>query len=150
MYKYSNPEHTAVSNLETGATGIHRGVWMWEEYEAWVAQGGVTLPYDERTPEQVAADVLAAAKEDIAAQRYAMETGGVAYGGMTILTDRESVQILDSTAEKIRRGLMPAIYWKCPEGYLTLTAANIEEIEIAVLTHVQTAFAWEKAQLEAL
>jgi hypothetical protein len=150
MYKFSNPQHTAVRNLETGTTNICPGVWMWGQYQEWVVAGGITLPYDDRTPQQIAADTLAKTKADIAAQRYEMETGGVVYEGMTILTDRESAQILDSTVEKIRRGLMPTIYWKCPEGYLALTAANVDVIEIAVLTHIQTAFAWEKAQLEAL
>ncbi len=89
-------------------------------------------------------------KDRIAAERFSMETSGAAYNGMTILTDRESCQILDSTIEKIRRGLIPSVQWKCPEGYLELTPSNIDVIEIAILTHVQTAFLWEKAQLEAL
>jgi hypothetical protein len=46
MYKYSNKEHTAVTNLETGASGIHPGVWMWEQYQEWVANGGVPEAFD--------------------------------------------------------------------------------------------------------
>jgi hypothetical protein len=46
MYKYSNAEHTAVTNLETGASGIHPGVWMWEHYQEWLANGGVTEAFD--------------------------------------------------------------------------------------------------------
>lgn len=107
-------------------------------------------PYYGMTEEQKAAAFLANQKVTIAAQRYEMETSGIEYQGMTILTDRESVQILDSTSEKIRRGLVSSIQWKCPEGYLTLTPANIDAIEMAVLNHVQAAFAWEQAQLEAL
>ncbi len=95
-------------------------------------------------------EAIAKQKDAIAAQRYAMETAGIEYQGMTILTDRESVQILDSTCEKIRRGLVPSVDWKCVDGYLTLTSSNIDALEIAILTHVQTAFAWEKAQLESI
>ena len=58
MYKYSNAEHTAVKNLTTGATGIHPGVWMWEQYQEWVNTGGVTEAFETRSPEQVAADEL--------------------------------------------------------------------------------------------
>lgn len=58
MYKYSNAEHTAVTNLETGATGIHPGVWMWEQYQEWVNAGGITEAFETRSPEQVAADEL--------------------------------------------------------------------------------------------
>ncbi len=97
-----------------------------------------------------AAAMLEASKRAISAQRYATETSGVSYQGMTILTDRESVQILDSTCDKIRRGLVPSVDWKCVGGYLTLTPSNIDALEIAILTHVQTAFAWEKAQLESI
>jgi hypothetical protein len=87
-------------------------------------------------------------KDAIAAQRYAIETGGVVepVSGKTILTDRESQQILDSTIEKIRRGLVPSIRWKCKDGWLTLNVNNINDIEILCLTHVQTAFAWEEAE----
>jgi hypothetical protein len=88
------------------------------------------------------------AKAAIAAQRFALETGGIVdpVSGRTILTDRESQQILDSTIEKIRRGLVQTIRWKCADGWLTLTEDNIDAIEILVLTHVQTAFAWEEAE----
>jgi len=46
MYKFSNKENTAVTNLETGASGIHPGVWMWAQYEEWLANGGVTEAFD--------------------------------------------------------------------------------------------------------
>lgn len=53
MYKYSNTEHTAVTNLETGTSGIHPGVWMWEQYQEWVAAGGVTEAFDTRTSQEI-------------------------------------------------------------------------------------------------
>lgn len=87
----------------------------------------------------------------IAAQRYAIETGGVMFGEYQIPTDRESQQILDSAIEKIRRGLVPSISWKCGNGkWLTLDSDNIVAVEVAVLSHVQGAFAREKAELERL
>lgn len=45
MYKYSNKEQTAVTNLETGVSHITPSNWMWKEYQEWVASGGVTSPY---------------------------------------------------------------------------------------------------------
>jgi hypothetical protein len=56
MYKYADAEHKSVKNLTTGASGIHPGVWMWEEYQQWVAGGGITEAFDTRTPEEVVAD----------------------------------------------------------------------------------------------
>lgn len=115
---------------------------------------GVEIPagWTVEPREDTAEEALEKAKAAIAAQRYAVEVGGVVdpVSGMTIPTDRESQQILDSTLEKIRRGLIPAVQWKCADGWLTLDASNIDAIELLVLTHVQTAFAWEKAQVDAL
>lgn len=41
-YKFANEEGTVVNNLETGAYGIHPGVWMWQQYLDYVAAGGLT------------------------------------------------------------------------------------------------------------
>jgi len=150
MYKYANKEHTKVNNLTTGECGIGPDSWMWGAYQGWLLKGHATEPFDLRTAADIAADEINAQKAAIAAQRYAMETGGITYQGMLFPTDRESVQILDSTCEKIRRGLIAEVPWKCTNGYIILHAGNITDIEIAILTHVQTAFAWEKAQVEAL
>ena len=47
--------------------------------------------------------------------------------------------------EKIRRGLVEAIEWKCGDGsYLVLDSSNISEIELIVLNHIQGSFAKEK------
>jgi len=62
MYKFSNKEHTAVTNLTTGASGIHPGVWMWEQYQEWAKAGGVTEAFDTRTAAEIAAEEKA--KED--------------------------------------------------------------------------------------
>jgi hypothetical protein len=87
----------------------------------------------------------------ISAQRYSIETGGVMFGEYQLLTDRESQQILDSAIEKVRRGLVESIVWKCGNGkWLTIDDTNADVIEGLVLQHVQSAFAWEKAELEKL
>lgn len=79
------------------------------------------------------------------AARYAKETSGVDYEGHLILTEREDINIFNSAMEKIRRGLVEAIEWKCGDGsYLTLTTDNISDIEILILTHIQGSFAKEK------
>lgn len=87
-------------------------------------------------------------KADIARQRWEKETSGVEHDGMIFPTDRESCQILDSAMEKIRRGLIPVIDWKCANGWYQLNAENIDALEVKVLTHVQSAFMWEKQQTE--
>jgi len=100
--------------------------------------------------EEQAAKAIQEQKDVIAAERYEREIAGIDYNGMNIKTDRESQQILDSLAEKIRRGLVSQINWKCANGWMVLDASNIDEIEVLVLGHVQAAFAWEKQQVDAL
>ena len=107
-------------------------------------------PYYRMSQQEKAAKQREEAINKIASDRYAMEIGGVTIGGMVFLTDRESVQILDSTAEKIRRGFIQSVVWKCANGWTVLNKSNIDAIEIAVLTHVQTAFMWEKSELDKL
>jgi hypothetical protein len=87
---------------------------------------------------------LTTKKKDIARQRWEMETSGVEHDGMIFPTDRESVQILDSTMEKIRRGLIPFTDWKCKNGWYQLNSQNIDALEVKILTHIQNAFQWEK------
>lgn len=90
-------------------------------------------------------------KAENAAKRYAKEISGVVYNGHLFLTEREDVNIMNATMEKIRRGLVSGISWKCGDGsYIDLTVDNILNIEIAILTHIQTSFATEKAYNEAI
>lgn len=84
-------------------------------------------------------------KQANASARYAKEISGVNYNGHLILTEREDINIINSAMEKIRRGLVEAIEWKCGDGsYLVLDSSNISEIEILVLTHIQGSFSKEK------
>lgn len=83
--------------------------------------------------------------------RYDHETSGIYYNGHLILTAREDINNLNATMEKIRRGLIPSISWKCGDGsYIDLTTDNILDIEIAILTHIQSCFATEKVYNDAI
>lgn len=94
-----------------------------------------------KTPEQIKAEK----KELNAAARYIKEISGIDYNGHFILTEREDINILNSAMEKIRRGLVESIEWKCGDGsYLVLNSSNIAEIELLVLSHIQGSFAKEK------
>lgn len=87
----------------------------------------------------------------IADQRFKVETGGVMFGEYEILTDRESQQMLDTAIEKIRRGLIASVEWKCGNRkWLTIDEKNMNDIELLVINHVQSAFSWEKDELKKL
>ena len=128
--------------------------WVNVYPERYKVEAGALVERPEWAEEQAAIEAektKESAIAAIAAQRYATETGGVMFGEYQILTDRESQQILDSALEKVRRGLVESIVWKCGNGkWLTIDEANAAQIEGLVLMHVQGAFAWEKSELEKL
>jgi hypothetical protein len=45
---------------------------------------------------------------------------------------------------------MDTVNWKFPEGWLTLTKAELGSIVVAGATHIQSTFDWEKAKVEEI
>lgn len=93
MYKFADKEHKTVTNLTTGHTCIHPGVWLWRGYEKWVEEGGVTEPFDTRTPQKIAAAEAKVAqakqrKEEIEVQREV--------AGLRVLTVAQAEAWIDS------------------------------------------------------
>ena len=92
-----------------------------------------------------------AKKAESAAARYAAETSGATVNGRLFLTTREDVRILESAMDKIRRGLVEEVAWKCGDGkFIRLGANNIDSIEAAILTHIQGCFDKEALIAEAI
>ena len=113
------------------------------------------------TPEEIAEieawrtptleQIKEAKKIESAAARYAAETSGVIVNGRLFLTTREDVRILESAMDKIRRGLVEGVVWKCGDGkFIKLSANNIDNIEAAILTHIQGCFDKEALIAEAI
>lgn len=44
MYQLENEEGTLVTDLSTGAVGIHPGIWLWAEYQKWLDKGNIPKP----------------------------------------------------------------------------------------------------------
>lgn len=107
----------------------------------------------EDLPPEEAAEKLEAAKAakraEIAAARYAQETGGLALNGMTIRTDRESQSLITGAALKAMQDSTYSCRWKTESGFVELTAQQILAIADAVRAHVQSCFDHE-ADLTAL
>ena len=90
-------------------------------------------------------------KAESAQKRYEKETAGVTVNGRLFLTAREDVRILESAMDKIRRGLVSEVSWKCGDGvFIQLRADNIDNIETAMLVHIQTAFVKEAEYIIAI
>jgi hypothetical protein len=79
-YKFNDKEETTVNNIETGQSGISKGVWLWRGYQEWLEKGNVTEPF--KTEGELAADLVEAqAKEERRIRRrdidVAVEEGGM-------------------------------------------------------------------------
>lgn len=90
-------------------------------------------------------DELKAAKRDeIAAARYAAETGGCTVDGVMIATDRGSQALLTAAVVTARLDLEFKTRWKCADGhFVTLDALQLRAIGDAVTAHVEACFARE-------
>ena len=95
-------------------------------------------------PEPIFNELKAAKREEIAAARYAAETGGCTVDGVTIATDRGSQSLL--TAAVVTARLEPefTVKWKCANNrFVTLDSVQLKAIGAAVTAHVEACFARE-------
>jgi hypothetical protein len=104
---------------------------------AFLADGGVIGPYV--LPTVTVDDLLAYA----ASVRYAREVGGITVGGVPISTDRESQAMLTGAHSFVAANSEATIRWKSDAGFVTLDAAQITALALAVGAHVQACFARE-------
>lgn len=74
--------------------------------------------------------------------RYRREIAGISVGGAEIATDRESQALITGALLRVMRGT-ESITWKAQQGFVELSASQIEAIADAVAAHVQDAFGRE-------
>ena len=91
--------------------------------------------------------------EELAGCRWEQETGGLTLpDGTEIRTDRESQALLTGASLYALQNPTATVEWKGANGWVTLTAGQIQEIAMLVRNHVQEAFSREKelaAKVEA-
>lgn len=92
------------------------------------------------------ADVKASRLAELAALRYARETGGV--GGFR--TDRESQALLTGAALAASLDAGYTVDWKGEGGWVTLNATQLLAAAQAVRAHVQACFSNERAHADAI
>jgi hypothetical protein len=87
---------------------------------------------------------FATAKEnkyaEIAAARYNAEIAGVTVNGISIKTDRESQGLITGAALQALQDPTYTCNWKTENGFVTLTAEQIQAVAVAVRQHVQACF----------
>lgn len=79
------------------------------------------------------------------ARRYEAVIGGVTVSGMTIATDTESRGLIDGAYAMALRDPDRTFNWQAEAGFVTLSAAQIIAIAVAVGDHVQACFDFQAA-----
>jgi hypothetical protein len=78
-----------------------------------------------------------------ASKRYDVEVGGMTITGIPIATDRQSQAMINGAFNLASQNAALALQFKTESGFVSLTAAQIIGIAVAVATHVQNCFAKE-------
>ena len=95
-------------------------------------------------PEPTFEELKTAKYDEIAAARYAAETGGCTVDGVTIATDRGSQALLTAAVVTARLDPEFKVRWKCADGrFVTLDAMQLRAIGDAVTAHIEECFARE-------
>lgn len=89
---------------------------------------------------EVLEDLKADKKLEIAAARFAAETGGMDVSGMRIDTSRESQGLITGAAVQAMVDGSYTCNWKTGAGFVTLDAETIMAVATAVRQHVQACF----------
>lgn len=96
-------------------------------------------------------DLKAAKYAEIAAARYAAETGGCTINGVTVATDRGSQALLTAAVVTARLDPEFKTRWKCADNrFVTLDAMQLRAIGDAVTAHVEACFSREAELVELI
>lgn len=127
-------------------------------YKEFLATGGLATvwPRDDAGAQTVAAlqtvltpyGLFADLKAYAAAARYAKETAGIAVGNAQIATDRDSQGMVAGAYAYVQANPSVTTNFKTASGFVSLSAAQITSIAMAVGGHVQACFAAE-AQVDS-
>lgn len=85
------------------------------------------------------------ALQDLAAQRYIVETGGFDFNGVALATDRDSQGKYTAVRIAAKENPNYTVNWKTENGFQALDAATIIAITDAVRVFVQNAYDHEAA-----
>lgn len=148
----SGPLYGAITRRRDGSYVIERWGrpyhvptdWTeWSAVDAYAAEHPDEVTEEAAPPEPTLAEIKAQKKAQIAAARYAAETAGIEAGGFTVRTDRDSQALITGAALAATQDPGYSVVWKCPEGFVTLTAEQIIAAAQAVRAHVERCFSRE-------
>jgi len=145
MFQRTN-DPSVILNTETG-TFIPRGHRLWDEYEAWLAAGNtIPLPEETRTLSEIKQQLIAAAT----ALRWEKETGGIELGGVCVGTTLDDQNRISGVLSSIAVGGLVEVDFKAQNGWVRLTASEIQGIAQYISAHVLACFSAERVHHEAI
>jgi hypothetical protein len=134
--------------IDAKGNQVDTGSVSWDIGDAAIAAVGKALAAQAA---RIAASLpLPSRARQLADARYAAETGGITWNGHPVSTTREAQAQITGAYALSMTPSWPAggILWKWGDGsFSTLSAANVQEMAIAVASHVQTCFAVEAVKL---
>lgn len=99
-----------------------------------------TVPDEPLPPEPTFDELKTQKKDEIAASRYTVETGGITISGATIDTDRDSQALITGAALAAVIDDSYSLNWKTVNGFIHLSAPEIIAVAQTVRAHVQSCF----------
>lgn len=117
---------------------------------AWVSEGNIITPYlppiiNSTYPATIPNLIAYAANK-----RYSLETGGMTINGVTVDTSRDSQTMINGAYIYMTTSGATTISYKANSGWITIDAATVKAIALAIGQHVQTCFNSEKAIDDAI
>ncbi|WP_313033577.1 DUF4376 domain-containing protein [Stenotrophomonas acidaminiphila] len=104
--------------------------------------------------EQLSAPDLAVVKEKLraaaTARRWSRETGGLTLGGVRVATALQDQNRIASVLAAMQVAQVDGVDFKAENGWVYLTAVELQGIAGAITAHVQACFSAERAHHEAI
>lgn len=116
------------------------------EVRALLQAGGYTIEtYAEPMPDAAALHAYAAGA------RWRKETGGISVSGLNVATDDRSKALIQGAYLQAQRDPAFTALWKTAAGaFVTIGAAEIEAVALAVAAHIQACFGKEAEVVQAI
>ena len=143
-YKFANPEHTFVNDLERGMFGIHPGVHLWAEVEDFLKAGGVIEAFE--TPTEALTKATKEAEGALVKEKKRVREEGIVVDGILFDTDIEArVSYIEFMLKLMLDPTYTVTDWKASDGvWVTMNKTLFEKLITVWETRLTSLFSFVK------